>query len=90
MKKTHIFGLIAFLSGVAATIAGIAYYLNKKNKEAEDYEDMLYNEDYLSDYMPKHEEGCCCGEKEPDEEACEESCCCENGCCEEPTEKTEE
>ncbi len=72
MKKTHIFGIAAFLAGIVATIAGIAYYLNKKQKETEEFEDVLYNEDYLSDYMPKGNEECCCC----DEEDNAEDCCC--------------
>lgn len=90
MKKTHIFGIVAFLSGIVATIAGIAYYLNKKQKEAEEFEDILYNEDYLADYMPKdNEECCCCGEEENTEDCC---CCGEDAnieecCCGEETEE---
>ena len=65
MKKSTLLALVAFLAAVAGALFVVAHYLKKKEADLEEYEDMLFNEDYLSDYLPK-EEGCC-----------EEECCCE-------------
>ena len=75
MKKSTFWALIAFLAAVCAAIAGVAYYLKKREAELEEYDDMLFNEDYLADYMPK------------DEETCFDDCCCEEAAeCEQPQE----
>lgn len=80
MKKSTFWSLIAFLAAVCAAIAGVAYYLKKREAELEEYDDMLFNEDYLADYMPKDEESCC------------EECCCEETAeeCEQPQETSAE
>ena len=59
----------------------IAEYIldQKKEKNLREYEEMLFNEDYLADYMPKDDDCCCC---EDEEEFCcpeqaEGTCCCE-------------
>ena len=75
MKKSTFWALIAFLAAVCAAIAGVAYYLKKRDAELEEYDDMLFNEDYLADYMPKDEKDCCY-----------DDCCCE----EQPAETYEE
>ena len=69
MKKSNFWSFLAFLAVVCAAIGGVAYYLKKKEDELNEYEDMLFSEDYLADYMPKDEE-------ENSEESC--SCCEEN------------
>ena len=74
MKKPCIWGVIAFLAAVAGILVAVMMYLKKKEKNLAEYEEMLYSEDYLSDYMPKEE--CCCDCEETCEEAAEE-CCCE-------------
>ena len=66
MKKSTFWSLIAFLVAVAAAVAGVVYYLKKREAELEEYDDMLFNEDYLADYLPKDEEDCCY-----------DDCCCE-------------
>ena len=63
MKKSNLVALFAFLAGVAAVVAGVVYYLRKKEAELAEAEEMLYSEDYLADYLPK-EDDCC-------------ECCCE-------------
>lgn len=88
MKKSNLVALVAFLVGVCTAVAGVVYYLKKKEAElAEAEEDMLYNEDYLADYLPKDEEfcECCCEEVPVEEETVEESCEC---CCEEPVQES--
>ena len=77
MKKSTFWALIAFVAAVAAAVAGVAYYLKKREAELEEYDDMLFNEDYLADYLPKDEEDCCYDE-----------CCCEEPAevCEQPQE----
>ena len=83
MKKPCIWGVIAFLAAVAAGVVAVMMYLKKKEKNLAEYEEMLYSEDYLADYMPKEECDCCC------EEAEEEFCCPEQAegtcCCDEET-----
>ena len=76
MKKSTFWALIAFLAAVCAAIAGVAYYLKKREAELEEYDDMLFNEDYLADYMPKDEEGCF------------DDCCCEDTSESEQTQET--
>ena len=71
MKKTCILGVIAFLAAVAGALVAVAVYLKKKEQNLAEYEEMLYSEDYLADYMPKEECECCCDECE---EAAEEVC----------------
>lgn len=79
MKKSCIFGLIAFLAAVAGVVVAVMMYLKKKEKNLAEYEEMLYSEDYLTDYMPKDE--CDCGCEEAEEFCCPEeaegTCCCE-------------
>ena len=65
MKKSTFWSLIAFVVAVCAAVAGVLYYLKKREAELEEYDDMLFNEDYLADYLPKDEEECC------------DDCCCE-------------
>lgn len=59
MKKSTFLKIVAFFAFVAAALAGVAYYLKKKEEELNEYEEMLFSDDYLSDYMPKDEEECC-------------------------------
>lgn len=74
MKKPCIFGIVAFLAAVAAVLAAVAVYLKKKEQNLAEYEEMLYSEDYLADYMPKEECECSCEEcEEAAEEACAET-----------------
>ena len=83
MKKPCIWGFIAFLAAVEAAVVAVMMDLKKKEKNLAEYEEMLYSEDYLADYMPKEECDCCC------EEAEEEFCCPEQAegtcCCDEET-----
>ena len=79
MKKSTIFALIAFLAAAAGALIAVTAYLKKKEENLREYEEMLFNEDYLADYMPKDEDCCCC---EDEEEFCcpeqaEGTCCCE-------------
>ena len=76
MKKSTIFALLAFIAAVAGAAIAVTAYLKKKEQNLKEYEEMLFNEDYLADYLPKDE--CCC----EDEEFCcpeqaEGTCCCE-------------
>lgn len=75
MKKSTLLALVAFLAAVAGALFVVAYHLKKKEADLEEYEDMLFNEDYLADYLPKEE--CCCEEECCEETVCEEECCCE-------------
>ena len=76
MKKPCIWGIIAFLVAVAAALVAVMMYLKKKEQNLAEYEEMLYSEDYLADYMPKEESECCCDEcEEAAEETCTEECC---------------
>ena len=73
MKKSTFWALVAFAATACAAVAGIAYYLKKREKELEEYDDMLFNDNCLADYLPKDEEDCgfddCCCEKA--ENSCE-------------------
>ena len=67
MKKSQVFGIIAVVAAVAAALTAVAIYLKKKEQNLAEYEEMLYGDDYLTDYMPKEE--CDCGR---DEGGCDE------------------
>ena len=78
MKKSTLVALFAFLAAAVAAVVAVAAYLKRKEENLRDYEEMLFNEDYLADYMPKDDEDCCCCEDELcEEEPCTEECCCE-------------
>lgn len=80
MKKSCIWGVIAFLAAVAAAVVAVMLYLKKKEQNLAEYEEMLYSEDYLADYMPEEECDCCCEEAEEEfccPEQAEGTCCCE-------------
>lgn len=79
MKKSTIFALLAFLAAAVGALIAVTAYLKKKEENLREYEEMLFNEDYLADYMPKDDDCCCC---EDEEEFCcpeqaEGTCCCE-------------
>ena len=76
MKKSTIFALIAFFAAAAGAMIAVTAYLKKKEQNLKEYEEMLFNEDYLADYMPKDED-CCCEEEFCCEEQAEGTCCCE-------------
>ena len=80
MKKPCILGVVALLAAVAGALVAVALYLKKKEENLAEYEEMLYSDDYLADYMPTDE--CCCGCEEEEEFCCEEeaegTCCCED------------
>ena len=80
MKKSCIFGLIAFLAAAAGVAVAVMMYLKKKEKNLAEYEEFLYSEDYLADYMPQDDCNCCSEAEFCEEECCAEECC-EEGCC---------
>jgi len=78
MKKSTIFALLTFIAAAVGALIAVAAYLKKKEENLREYEEMLFNEDYLADYMPKDDDCCCCEEEEyccP--EQAEDTCCCE-------------
>ena len=79
MKKSTIFAVIAFVAAVAGAMIAVSAYLKKKEQNLKEYEEMLFNEDYLADYMPKDDDCCCCEEEEEFccPEQAEGTCCCE-------------
>ena len=79
MKKPCIWGVLAFLAAVAGALVAVALYLKKKEENLAEYEEMLYSDDYLADYMPTDD--CCCEKTEfCCEEEAEGTCCCEDKC----------
>ena len=76
MKKSTIVALFAFLAAAVAAVVAVAMYLKKKEENLREYEEMLFNEDYLADYMPKDDD-CSCEEEFCCEEEAEGTCCCE-------------
>lgn len=69
MKKSNGFAIFVFFVAVCSALAAIACYLYKKEKELDDYEDMLFSEEYLEGYMP---EGACDCEEHAIEHTLEE------------------
>ncbi|MEG0092098.1 MAG: hypothetical protein RR846_10830 [Oscillospiraceae bacterium] len=77
MKKSNGLALFAFFAAVCAALGAVAYYLYKREQELDEYEDTLFNDEYLDDYMPQDEP---CEDKK--DVACEDECSC--GCTEAP------
>ena len=79
MKKTTAFALITFFAAAAGALVAVAAYLKKKEENLRDYEDMLYGDDYLADYMPKDDD-CCCEDGDcccADDDCGDDDCCCD-------------
>jgi len=77
MKKSTIFALLTFIAAAVGALIAVAAYLKKKEENLREYEEMLFNEDYLADYMPKDD---CCEETEEEyccPEQAEGTCCCD-------------
>jgi len=81
MKKSTIFALLTFIAAAVGALIAVAAYLKKKEENLREYEEMLFNEDYLADYMPKDDDCCCCEEEAEEEYCCPEqaegTCCCD-------------
>ena len=45
MKKSCLVAVIAVLAAVAGALAAVALYLNRREKELDEYERLLYSED---------------------------------------------
>ena len=68
MKKSTLVALLVFLSAVAGALAAAYFYLVKREKELDEYEQMLFSEDY------DDEDGCagCEAGAAPEQNASEE------------------
>ena len=67
-KKSTLVALLVFLSAVAGALAAAYFYLVKREKELDEYEQMLFSEDY------DDEDGCagCEAGAAPEQNASEE------------------
>ena len=54
MKKSCLVAVIAVLAAVAGALAAVALYLNRREKELDEYERLLYSDD--TDYDLEDEE----------------------------------
>ncbi len=52
MKKSGFVVLIAILAAIAGALVAVAVYLNRREKELEEYEQLLFSEDFTDDEMP--------------------------------------
>ena len=51
MKKSTLVALLVFLSAIAGALAAAYFYLARREKELDEYEQMLFSEDYAdTDY----------------------------------------
>lgn len=50
MKKSCLVAVIAVLAAVAGALAAVALYLNRREKELDEYERLLYSDDGDYDY----------------------------------------
>ena len=64
MKKSTLISLIVFLSAVAGALGAAYLYLMKREKELDEYDQMLFSEEYEDD-----------SSEAPEEESDEESAC---------------
>lgn len=46
MKKSCLVAVIAVLAAVAGALAAVALYLNRREKELDEYERLLFSDDY--------------------------------------------
>ena len=56
MKKSTVVALLVFLSAVAGALAAGYCYLLKREKELDEYEQMLFSEEYGEDDLPAAED----------------------------------
>ena len=56
MKKSTLVALLVFLSAVAGALAAGYCYLLKREKELDEYEQMLFSEEYEEDDLPAAED----------------------------------
>ena len=56
MKKSTVVALLVFLSAVAGALAAGYCYLLKREKELDEYEQMLFSEEYEEDDLPAAED----------------------------------
>lgn len=59
MKKSTFISLIVFLSAAAGALAAAYVYLMKRERELDEYEQMLFSEDYEDDMAEELEPGDC-------------------------------
>ena len=60
MKNTTLIAIIAMLAAAAGALAAAFCYLRRREEELEDYEDMLFSEDYAEEIPTPEEETCGC------------------------------
>ena len=69
MKKSTVVALLVFLSAVAGALAAGYCYLLKREKELDEYEQMLFSEEYDEDDLPAADDAEAPKAEEDDEEA---------------------
>ena len=69
MKKSTLVALLVFLSAVAGALAAGYCYLLKREKELDEYEQMLFSEEYDEDDLPAEDDAEAPKAEEDDEEA---------------------
>lgn len=65
MKKSCLVAVIAVLAAVAGALAAVALYLNRREKELDEYERLLFSDDY-DDFDDEDDEDTTTYEKIPD------------------------
>lgn len=68
MKKSTVVALLVFLSAVAGALAAGYCYLLKREKELDEYEQMLFSEEYDEDDLPAADDAEAPKAEEDDEE----------------------
>lgn len=72
MKKSTVVGLLVVLAAIAGALGALYMYVLRREKELDEYEQLLFSEDFDDDMM--YDDCCCCGdEEEPVAEAAEEA-----------------
>lgn len=67
MKKFSIVTIIALLAALAGALAAVAVYLNRREKELEDYENLLFSEEFNDEFSDEATDEL--ASLEPDEES---------------------
>ena len=65
MKKSCLIAVIATLAAVAGALAAVAVYLRRREKELDEYERLLFSDDY-DDFDDEDDEDTTTYEKIPD------------------------
>ena len=72
MKKTTVIAIVAALAAVAGALAAVAIYLRRREKELDEYEKLLFSEEFEDEAEEEEAEEAPAAEEEAEEAPAEE------------------